>query len=58
MKFGTWSFDESGSSIYRGMFYYVRVCAGVNLTAESDSGQLDAYVKSGEWDLEGKEKND
>jgi hypothetical protein len=26
---------------------------GVNLTADSNSGQLDAYVKSGEWDLEG-----
>jgi len=25
----------------------------VNLTTDSDTGQLDAYVKSAEWDLEG-----
>ncbi|CAF4394787.1 unnamed protein product, partial [Rotaria sordida] len=25
----------------------------INLTAESSQGQLDAYVKSAEWDLEG-----
>ncbi len=30
---------------------------GINLTAESSKGQLDAYVKSAEWDLEGK-RND
>lgn len=27
---------------------------GVNLTADGDTGQLDAYVQSAEWDLEGK----
>lgn len=26
---------------------------GINLTAESNKGQIDAYVKSAEWDLEG-----
>lgn len=26
---------------------------GVNLTTDSDTGQLDAYVKNAEWDLEG-----
>jgi len=26
---------------------------GVNLTADGDTGQLDAYVKNAEWDLEG-----
>ena len=26
---------------------------GINLTAESGKGQLDAYIKSAEWDLEG-----
>ncbi|CAF2143739.1 unnamed protein product [Rotaria magnacalcarata] len=36
LKFGPWSFDESG----------------INLTNESSEGQLDAYVQSGEWDLE------
>ncbi|CAM4889956.1 unnamed protein product [Rotaria socialis] len=36
LKFGTWSFDEST----------------VNLTTNSDTGQLDAYVKNAEWDLE------
>jgi hypothetical protein len=30
------------------------VYVGINLTAESSKGQLDAYVKSAEWDLEGK----
>jgi len=25
----------------------------VNLTTDSDTGQLDAYVKNAEWDLEG-----
>ena len=28
--------------------------SGVNLTADGDKGQLDAYVQSAEWDLEGK----
>jgi hypothetical protein len=28
---------------------------GVNLTAEGNLGQLDAYVQNGEWDLEGTE---
>jgi hypothetical protein len=28
--------------------------AGINLTAQSNKGQLDAYIKSAEWDLEGK----
>ena len=27
---------------------------GINLTAESNKGQLDAYIKSAEWDLEGR----
>ncbi|CAF1412252.1 unnamed protein product [Rotaria sordida] len=36
LKFGTWTYDD----------------AGVNLTVESSKGQLDAYVKSAEWDLE------
>ncbi|CAF0895321.1 unnamed protein product [Adineta steineri] len=35
LKFGSWSFDESG----------------VNLTSEGDQGQSDAYVKNAEWDL-------
>lgn len=26
---------------------------GINLTAESNKGQLDAYIKNAEWDLEG-----
>lgn len=26
---------------------------GVNLTAEGNTGQLDAYVKNAEWDLQG-----
>ena len=30
--------------------------SGVNLTAESDQGQIDAYVKNAEWDLEGSKK--
>src|ERR1700722_12981730 len=35
--------------------YYVRhYCVGINLTAESNKGQLDAYIKNAEWDLEGK----
>jgi hypothetical protein len=25
----------------------------VNLTTDSDTGQLDAYIKNAEWDLEG-----
>ncbi|CAF4134717.1 unnamed protein product [Rotaria sp. Silwood2] len=37
LKFGSWTYDD----------------AGVNLTAESSKGQLDAYVTSAEWDLEG-----
>ncbi|CAM4750927.1 unnamed protein product [Rotaria magnacalcarata] len=36
LKFGTWSFDEST----------------VNLTTNSNTGQVDAYVKNAEWDLE------
>ncbi|CAF3847358.1 unnamed protein product [Rotaria sordida] len=36
LKFGTWTYDD----------------AGVNLTAASSQGQLDAYVKNAEWDLE------
>ncbi|CAF0827930.1 unnamed protein product [Adineta ricciae] len=35
LKFGPWSYDDSG----------------VNLTIDSDQGQLDAYVKNAEWDL-------
>lgn len=26
---------------------------GINLTTEHSEGQLDAYIQSGEWDLEG-----
>ena len=26
---------------------------GINLTAESNKGQLDAYISSAQWDLEG-----
>jgi hypothetical protein len=37
LKFGSWTFDESG----------------VNLTTKDSLGQLDAYVQNGEWDLEG-----
>ncbi|CAF1440121.1 unnamed protein product [Adineta steineri] len=37
LKFGSRTYDE----------------AEVNLTAESNKGQLDAYVKSAEWNLEG-----
>ncbi|UJR37392.1 hypothetical protein I4U23_030097 [Adineta vaga] len=36
LKFGSWTHDESG----------------INLTAESNKGQLDAYIKNAEWDLE------
>ncbi|CAF1423376.1 unnamed protein product [Rotaria sordida] len=36
LKFGSWTYDDDG----------------VNLTVESSKGQLDAYVKSAEWDLE------
>ncbi|CAF4830265.1 unnamed protein product, partial [Rotaria sp. Silwood1] len=36
LKFGPWTYDDFG----------------INLTAESSKGQLDAYVKSAEWDLE------
>ncbi|CAF4027955.1 unnamed protein product, partial [Rotaria sordida] len=36
LKFGTWTYDG----------------AGINLTAESNKGQLDAYVTSAEWNLE------
>ncbi|CAF3769588.1 unnamed protein product [Rotaria sordida] len=36
LKFGSWTHDD----------------AGVNLRAASSKGQLDAYVKSDEWDLE------
>jgi len=32
-------------------FLFLKI--GVNLTTDSDTGQLDAYVKSAEWDLEG-----
>jgi len=32
---------------------YDQLIVGVNLTAESDKGQLDAYIKNAEWDLEG-----
>ena len=39
LKFGSWTHDE----------------AGINLTAESNRGQLDAYIKNAEWDLEGDE---
>ena len=34
---------------------YILFRIGVNLTSEGNTGQLDAYVKSAEWDLEGKE---
>jgi hypothetical protein len=30
--------------------FFVKI--GVNLTSDGDKGQLDAYVKNGEWDLE------
>ncbi|CAF1443607.1 unnamed protein product [Adineta steineri] len=36
LKFGSWTYDDTG----------------INLTAESNKGQLDAYMKSAEWDLE------
>ncbi|UJR19828.1 hypothetical protein I4U23_022961 [Adineta vaga] len=36
LKFGSWTFDD----------------AGINLTAESNEGQLDAYIKNGQWSLE------
>ncbi|CAF1680440.1 unnamed protein product, partial [Adineta ricciae] len=36
LKFGSWTFDD----------------AGINLTAESNQGQLDAFIKNGQWDLE------
>ncbi len=53
LKFGSWSFDESGlqkkKSLEKEMFF---VKIGVNLTSDGDKGQLDAYVKNGEWDLE------
>lgn len=29
------------------------LCTGVNLTTDANEGQLDAYVQSAEWDLEG-----
>ena len=32
----------------------IRSHPGLNLTAESNKGQLDAYIKSAEWDLEGR----
>ena len=35
------------------MRWRVDECVGLNLTAESEKGQLDAYVKGAEWDLEG-----
>ncbi|CAF4823900.1 unnamed protein product [Rotaria sp. Silwood1] len=37
LKFGSWTHDSEG----------------INLTAESNKGQLDAYATSAEWDLEG-----
>ncbi|CAF1428484.1 unnamed protein product [Adineta ricciae] len=36
LKFGSWTHDYSG----------------INLTVESSKGQLDAYIKNAEWDLE------
>ncbi|CAF1193949.1 unnamed protein product [Adineta ricciae] len=33
-------------------FLYYRLFSGINLTAESNKGQLDAYIKNAEWDLE------
>jgi hypothetical protein len=38
------------------LLYTIYICfsIGINLTAESNKGQLDAYVKNGEWDLAGK----
>jgi hypothetical protein len=32
---------------------YIFLQIGVNLTTDSNTGQLDAYVKNAEWDLEG-----
>lgn len=36
--------------------FIVRIdhATGVNLTADGDKGQLDAYVQNAEWDLEGR----
>jgi hypothetical protein len=31
------------------------VIVGINLTAADNKGQLDAYIKSSEWDLEGRD---
>jgi hypothetical protein len=41
---------------YRTGFYilYDHLIIGINLTAESNKGQLDAYIKNTEWDLEGR----
>jgi hypothetical protein len=30
------------------------IIVGINLTAENDKGQMDAYIKNAEWDLEGR----
>jgi hypothetical protein len=35
-------------------FMYSLFSVGINLTAESKKGQLDAYTKNAEWDLEGR----
>jgi len=37
LKFGSWTYDD----------------AGINLTVESNQGQLDAYRPNAEWDLQG-----
>ena len=58
LKFGSWTFDSSGMIIIYFLFK-IRLNSrylfntGINLTAESNKGQLDAYIKSAEWDLEG-----
>ena len=45
---------EINLKIFRKIFFCEKI--GVNLTSEGDTGQLDAYVKNGEWDLEGIKK--
>lgn len=51
LKFGSWSYDESGLSKAKFSFL-LSFQIGVNLTTDSNTGQLDAYIKSAEWDLE------
>jgi hypothetical protein len=42
-------FDRTTSVYTMCNFVYI----GINLTAESNKGQLDAYVQNAEWALEG-----